>query len=65
MRAIDPTTGKMSQIPLGDVVADNGASVVDFVGFIIGSVNPVLGLMAAGACGLLFAGARRKKKPVV
>lgn len=58
----DPTTGEMLEVPLGDAIADNSESVADALGSAVGTVNPILGLMAAGAIGTLLAGARRKKK---
>jgi len=65
IRVTDPITGKMTEVPLGNLVADNAAPVTDLIGSFVGSFNPALGLMAGGALGLLFAGVRRKKKPTV
>lgn len=58
----DTSTGEMVPVPLGDVVANNATPVADAIGGVLGSVNPVLGLMTAGVVGTIFAGARRKKK---
>lgn len=63
VQVVDPVTQEVAEVPVGDVVADNAAPVANTVGQLVGTVNPVLGLMAAGAIGTLLAGARRKKKP--
>ncbi len=57
----NPVTGEHASVPLGDVIADNAQPVTGFIGSTLGTINPVLGVMASGAAGLLFAGARRKK----
>ena len=62
IQVVDPETGALVEVPLGDAIADNSAPVANAVGSAIGALNPVLGLMAAGALGTLLAGARRKKK---
>jgi len=59
----DQQTGQTVQAPLGDVVAETAEPVAETIGTIVGTFNPVLGLMAAGAVGTLIAGARRKKQP--
>jgi len=61
VQVVDPATSEASSVPLGDVVADNSAPVANAVGGVLGAINPVLGLMAAGAVGTLLAGARRKR----
>ena len=62
VQVVDPASGETVQVPVGDVVADNAEPVATAVGSALSTVNPVLGLMAAGAIGTLLAGARRKKK---
>lgn len=62
VQVVDPETGALVEVPLGDVIADNSEPVSSAVGSAVGAFNPVLGLMAAGALGTLLAGARRKKK---
>ena len=61
VHVVQADTGEEQEVPLGDVIADNAEPVADFVGALVGGVNPALGLMAAGALGSLLAGARRKK----
>ena len=57
--AVSQADGAPAQeVPLGDVIADNAEPVADFVGALVGGVNPALGLMAAGALGSLLASAR-------
>lgn len=62
LQIANPTTGEMLEVSLGDAIADNSGSVADALGSAVGTLNPILGLMAAGAIGTLLAGARRKKK---
>lgn len=62
VQVVDPATGNVIETPVGDAIADNADTVSGVVGSTIGAVNPVLGLMAAGAIGTLLAGARRKKQ---
>ena len=62
MQVVDPDSGEPVVVPLGDAIADNSDSVATAVGGAVGGINPVLGLLAAGAAGSLLAGARRKRK---
>lgn len=63
VQVTDQESGQVAEAPLGDVVAETAEPVAETVGAVVGSFNPVLGLMAAGAVGTLIAGARRKKTP--
>lgn len=63
VQVVDPATDEVVSVPLGDAIADNAEPVATTVGGALSAINPVLGLMAAGAMGTLLAGARRKKKP--
>ncbi len=63
VQVVDPATDEVVSVPLGDTIADNAEPVATTIGSALSTVNPVLGLMAAGAIGTLLAGARRKKQP--
>jgi len=63
VQVVDPATEEVVSVPLGDAIADNAEPVATTVGGTLSTINPVLGLMAAGAIGTLLAGARRKKTP--
>lgn len=63
VQVVDPATEEVVSVPLGDAIADNAEPVATTVGGALSTINPVLGLMAAGAIGTLLAGARRKKTP--
>lgn len=63
VQVVDPATDEVVSVPLGDAIADNAEPVATTVGGALSAINPVLGLMAAGAVGTLLAGARRKKTP--
>ena len=63
VQVVDPATDEVVSVPLGDAIADNAEPVATTVGGALSTINPVLGLMAAGAVGTLLAGARRKKTP--
>ena len=62
MSFFDEETGEEVTAPLGDVLADSSDGVVAVVSNALGGVNPLLGLLGAGAAGGLLSGMRRKKK---
>ena len=62
MSFFDEETGETVTAPLGDVIADQSDGVSAVVGNALGGVNPLLGLLGAGAAGGLLSGMRRKKK---
>jgi len=62
LQVVDPDTDVMTTTTLGDAIADNATPIAESVGAIVGSFNPVLGLLVAGAIGTLLAGARHKKR---
>ena len=62
MSFFDDETGEEVETTVGDAVADNADGIASTIGNAIGSVNPLLGLLAAGGAGALLSGARRKKK---
>lgn len=62
MSFFDDETGEEVETTVGDAVADNADGIASTIGNAIGSVNPILGLLAAGGAGALLSGARRKKK---
>ena len=62
MSFFDEETGETVTAPLGDVLADSSDGVVAVVTNTLGGVNPLLGLLGAGAAGGLLSGMRRKKK---
>lgn len=62
VQVVDPTSGEVVEVPIGDAIADNAEPVASAVGSAVSVINPALGLMAAGAIGTLLAGARRKRK---
>lgn len=64
MSFFDEETGETIEVPLGDVIADQGDGVAGIVGDALGGVNPLLGLLGAGGAAALLGKARRKKKPV-
>jgi len=61
VQATDPVSGAAVETTLGDAIADNADEASSAIGTMLGAVNPVLGLLAAGAAGALLNGARRKK----
>ena len=58
----DEETGETTEVPLGDVIADNADGVGGLVSNALGGVNPLVGAAAGAAAAALFGGARRKKK---
>ena len=62
MSFFDEETGETVTAPLGDVLADSSEGAVAVVTNALGGVNPLLGLLGAGAAGGLLSGMRRKKK---
>lgn len=65
MSFFDEETGEEVTAPLGDVLADSSDGVVSVVTNTLGGVNPLLGLLGAGAAGGLLSSMRRKKKGAV
>ena len=63
MSFFDEETGETVEVPLGDVIADQGEGVASVVGNALGGVNPLLGLLGAGGAAALLGKARRRKKP--
>lgn len=61
VQAADPVSGEVVETTLGDAIADNAEEASSAIGTALGAVNPMLGLLAAGAAGALLSGARRKK----
>lgn len=62
MSFFDDETGETTEVPLGDVIADQSGGVAGLVGNALGGVNPLLGLLGAGGAAALLSGARRKRK---
>ncbi len=54
--------GEEVETTVGDALADNSGGIASTIGTALGGVNPLLGLLGAGAAGALLSGARRKKK---
>ena len=63
----DEETGEMVEVQttVGDALADNSDGIAGIVGDAVGSVNPLLGMLAAGGAGALLAKGRRRKTAVV
>ena len=62
MSFFDEETGETTEVPLGDVIADNADGVGGVVSDVLGGVNPLLAAVGGGAAAALLGGARRKKK---
>ena len=62
MSFFDDETGETTEVPLGDVIADNADGVSGVVSDVLGGVNPLLAALGGGAAAALLGGARRKKK---
>ena len=62
MSFFDEESGETTEIPLGDVIADNADGVSGVVSNVLGGVNPLLAAVGGGAAAALLGGARRKKK---
>ena len=54
--------GEEVETTVGDALADNSDGIASTIGSALGGVNPLLGLLGAGAAGAFLSGARRKKK---
>ena len=65
MSFFDEETGETTEVPLGDVIADNADGVGGVVSDVLGGVNPLLAAVGGGAAAALLGGARRKKKAAV
>jgi len=63
----DEETGEMVEVQttVGDALADNADGISGVIGNAVGSVNPLVGLLAAGGAGALLSGARRRRKESV
>ena len=60
----DEETGEMVEVQttVGDALADNADGISGVIGNAVGSVNPLVGLLAAGGAGARLSGARRRRK---
>ena len=65
MSFFDEETGETTEVPLGDVIADNADGVGGVVSDVLGGVNPLVAALGGGAAAALLGGARRKKKAQV
>ena len=65
MSFFDEETGETTEVPLGDVIADNADGVGGMVSSALGGVNPLVAVLGGGAAAALLGGARRKKKAAV
>ena len=64
---VDQETGEqVGTTTVGDAIADSGEAAGEVASGVVGMLtgNPILGGAVAAAAAGLFAGARRKKKPV-
>jgi hypothetical protein len=63
----DPNTGVVTEVPVGDLIANQAEPAGDIVGSLVGVVtgNPLLSGGAAAFAAAMFAGARRKKKAII
>jgi len=57
--------GNEVETTVGNALADNADGISGVVGNALGGVNPLLGLLGAGAAAGLLGKARRKRKAVV
>jgi len=62
MSLFDEDTGETTEVPLGDVIADNADGVSGVVSDVLGGVNPLVAILGGGAAAALLGSARRKKK---
>ena len=62
MSFFDDETGETTEVPLGDVIADNADGVSGVVSDVLGGVNPLVAVLGGGAAAALLGSARRKKK---
>jgi len=62
MSFFDEETGETTEVPLGDVIADNADGVSGVVSDVLGGVNPLVAVLGGGAAAALLGSARRKKK---
>ncbi|MAK28994.1 MAG: hypothetical protein CL490_00410 [Acinetobacter sp.] len=65
MSFFDEETGETTEVPLGDVIADNADGVGGMVTDALGGVNPLVAVLGGGAAAALMGKARRKKTAVV
>ena len=62
MSFFDEETGETTEVPLGDVIADQSDGVAGVVADTLGGVSPLAALLGGGAAAALLGGARRKRK---
>ena len=65
MSFFDEETGETTEVPLGDVIADNADGVSGVVSDVLGGVNPLVAVLGGGAAAALLGSARRKKKAAI
>ena len=65
MSFLDEETGETTEVPLGDVIADNADGVSGVVSDVLGGVNPLVAVLGGGAAAALLGSARRKKKAAI
>ena len=65
MSFFDEETGETTEVPLGDVIADNADGVSGVVSDVLGGVNPLVAVLGGGAAAALLGSARRKKPAAI